>query len=128
MKRIAAVLFILALQAVQANAQRFYAYVLDLGADYVELAWGTTNGDNTIGRSSPSFGDATVEIAGRTLLSSGNQITVAELAPDRYYTYKDSIKERPVGQGEFRTWAAKAQKLKFFAISDYGPAKGPQYL
>ena len=58
-KRVAALLFVLAFQA---NAQRFYTYVFDLGPDYVELAWGTTGGDNTIGRSSPSFGDATVEI------------------------------------------------------------------
>jgi len=124
----AALLFVLSLQALPVSAQRFYTYVLDLGPDYVELAWGTTGGDNTIGRSSPSFGDATVEIAGRTLLSRGNQITVGELAPDRAYTYKISIKGRPVGQGEFRTWEAKAQKLTFFALGDYGTGKGPQYL
>jgi len=128
-KRVAALLFVLALQAaLPANAQRFYTYVLDLGADYVELAWGTTAGENTIGRSSPSFGDATVEIGGRTLVSRGNQTTVGQLTPDHSYTYKVSIKGRPVGQGEFRTWAAKAQKLTFFAIGDYGTGKGPQYL
>jgi hypothetical protein len=101
LKRVAGLLFVLALQA---NAQqRFYTYVLDLGAEFVELGWGTTEGDNTIGRSSPSFGDATVEIAGRTLLSSGNHITVGQLTADHAYTYKISIKGRPVGQGEFRT-------------------------
>jgi tartrate-resistant acid phosphatase type 5 len=127
-KRVAALVFVLALQALPANAQRFYTYVLDLGADYVELAWGTTQGDNTIGRSSPSFGEATVEIAGRSLVSRGNQITVGDLAADHSYTYKVSIKGRPVGQGEFRTWAAKGQKLTFFAIGDFGTGGGPQYL
>src|SRR5258708_12510143 len=104
----AALLFVLALQALPASAQRFYTYVLDLGPDYVELAWGTTGGDNTIGRSSPSFGDATVEIAGRTLLSRGNQITVGELAPDRPYTYKVSTNGRPPVQREFPTLSANA--------------------
>jgi hypothetical protein len=126
LKRVAGLLFVLALQA---NAQqRFYTYVLDLGAEFVELGWGTTEGDNTIGRSSPSFGDATVEIAGRTLLSSGNHITVGQLTADHAYTYKISIKGRPVGQGEFRTWQAKATKLTFFAIGDYGTGRAPQYL
>src|SRR5258708_13188773 len=123
----AALLFVLALQALPASAQRFYTYVRDLVPDYVELAWGTAGGDNTIGRSSPSFGDATVEIAGRTLLSRGNQITVGELAPDRAYTYKVSIKGRPLGQGKFRTWAAKCQNLTLFAIRDYAAANVPQY-
>jgi tartrate-resistant acid phosphatase type 5 len=126
LKRVAGLLFVLAFLA---NAQqRFYTYVLDLGADYVELGWGTTEGDNTIGRSSPSFGDATIEIAGRTLLSKGNQITVAQLAADRSYTYKVSIKGRQIGQGEFRTWQAKATKLTFFAIGDFGTGKAAQYL
>jgi len=121
----ALLLFVLALPAA---AQKFYTYVRDLGPDYAELAWGTTNGQNTIGRSAPSPGEATVQIAGRTLVTKANQITVGELAPDREYAYKVSIAGATIGQGEVRTWAVKAQKLVFFAIGDYGTGKSPQYL
>ena len=58
--------------AVSANAQKFYTYIEDLGPDYVELAWGTTDGFNTIGRSSPSHGPAIIKIDGRTLSSTLN--------------------------------------------------------
>lgn len=113
--------------AFHANAQKFYTYVMDLGPDYVQLAWGTTAGENTIGRSSPSFGEATVEIANRKLLAVGNSITVGDLAPDRSYKYTVSLHGRVLGQGEVRTWAAKSEKLSFFVVGDFGTGKGPQY-
>ena len=113
--------------AFHANAQKFYTYVMDLGPDYVQLAWGTTAGENTIGRSSPSFGEATVEIANRKLLAVANSITVGDLAPDRSYKYTVSLRGRMVGQGEVRTWAAKSEKLSFFVVGDFGTGKGPQY-
>jgi tartrate-resistant acid phosphatase type 5 len=113
--------------AFHADAQKFYTYVLDLGPNYVQLAWGTTAGDNTIGRSAPSFGNATVEIADRKLISVGNSITVADLAPDRSYKYKVSLHGRTLGQGEVRTWAAQSQKLTFFVVGDFGNGKPPQY-
>ena len=115
-------LFLLA-WASHANAQKFYTYVMDLGPDYVQLAWGTTAGENTIGRSSPSFGDATVEIAGRKLISVGNSITVGDLAPDHSYKYTVSLHGRMLGQGEVRTWAANAQRLTFFVVGDFGNGK-----
>ena len=87
---------------------------MDLGPDYVQLAWGTTAGENTIGRSSPSFGDATVEIADRKLFSVGNSITVGDLAPDHSYKYKVSLHGTVLGQGEFRTWAAMSRKAHVF--------------
>lgn len=109
------------------NAQKFYTYVMDLGPDYVQLAWGTTAGENTIGRSSPSFGDATVEIADRKLFSVGNSITVGDLAPDHSYKYKVSLHGTVLGQGEFRTWAAMSGRLTFFVVGDFGNGKAPQY-
>jgi tartrate-resistant acid phosphatase type 5 len=119
-------LFLLAF-ACHANAQKFYTYVMDLGPDYVQLAWGTTTGDNTIGRSSPSFGNATVEIAGQKLISVGNSITVGDLAPDHSYKYSVSLRGRTLGQGEVRTWAANSQRLTFFVVGDFGDGKAPQY-
>ncbi|HEX5226430.1 MAG TPA: metallophosphoesterase [Bryobacteraceae bacterium] len=113
--------------AYNANAQKFYTYVLDLGPDYVQLGWGTTAGENTIGRSSPSFGDATVEIANRKLIAVGNSITVAGLTPDHSYKYTVSLHDKMLGQGEVRTWAAKSQTLTFFLIGDFGTGKGPEY-
>jgi tartrate-resistant acid phosphatase type 5 len=110
-----------------ANAQKFYTYVMDLGPDYVQLAWGTTTGENTIGRSSPSFGDATVDIAGRKLISVGNSITVGDLAADHTYPYTVSLHGHTLGQGEFRTWAAQTQRLTFFVVSDFGNGKAPEY-
>ncbi len=118
---------ILVAWAVPACAQQFFTYVMDLGPDYVQLAWGTTAGENTIGRSSPSFGDATVEIAGRKLISVGNSITVGDLAPDHSYNYTVSLHGKMLGQGEVRTWAAKSQQLTFFVVGDFGNGKAPQY-
>jgi hypothetical protein len=113
--------------AVPACAQQFFTYVMDLGPDYVQLAWGTTAGENTIGRSSPSFGEATVEIAGRKLISVGNSITVGDLAPDHSYKYTVSLHGKMLGQGDVRTWAAKSQQLTFFVVGDFGNGKAPQY-
>ena len=113
--------------AVHANAQKFYTYVMDLGPTYVQLAWGTTAGDNTIGRSSPSFGEATVEIAGRKLIAVGNSATVGDLAPDHVYKYTVTLRGTVLGQGEVRTWAADSQKLTFIVIGDFGTGQAPQY-
>ncbi len=113
--------------AFHADAQKFYTYVMDLGPDYLQLAWGTTAGENTIGRSSPSFGDATVEIANRKLIAVGNSITVGDLTPDRSYKYSVSLHGRVLGQGEVRTWAANSQKLTFFVVGDFGNGEAPQY-
>ena len=124
-KRAVAFLFALALGA---DAQKFYTYVEDLGSDYVDLAWGTADGHNTIGRSAPSHGEATVQIDGRTLVTRANQITVGSLSPDHEYSYKVSIGKTAVGQGEVRTWAAKSQRLVFFVIGDFGTGRAPQYL
>lgn len=118
---------LLTLVASAAYPQKFYSYVLDLGPNYVELAWGTLNGVNTIGRSSPSHGNATIKIANRTLSSSLNYVTVGALEPDHEYTYEIAIGNTKVGQGQVRTWAEKADKLAFYVIGDYGTGTRVQY-
>ena len=110
-----------------ANAQKYYTYLLDLGPNYVEIAWGTTTGVNTIGRSSTSHGPATIKIDGRTISSTLNYVTVGNLEPDHDYTYEIAIGQTKVGNGEFRTWADKTDKLTFFVIGDYGTGAEPQY-
>ena len=118
------VLFVLALPA---SAQKYYTYVTDLGPTYVELSWGTADGVNTIGRSAPSRGEATVEVAGRKIVTRANQVVVGDLVADRQYGYKVSIGSTELGQGEFRTWSAQSQRLVFFVIGDFGTGKAPQY-
>jgi tartrate-resistant acid phosphatase type 5 len=107
-------------------AQKYYVYVDDLGPDYVQLAWGTTDGDNTIGRSSTSHGEATIKAAGRTLVSRSNTVTISGLEPDHSYSYEVSIHNQRIGQGQVRTWAAQATKLCFFVIGDYGTGNDVQ--
>ncbi len=123
MSRLLAFFFI----AVLAHAQKFYTYVEDLGPDYVELAWGTTDGFNTIGRSSPSHGSAMIRIDGRTLSSTLNFVTVGNLKPDTEYTYEVAIGRTKVGSGNVRTWVAKTDRVVFFVIGDYGTGQQPQY-
>ena len=47
--------------------KKFFTYVGDVGPDHALIAWGTTAGENTIGRSSRSHGPAVVRIDGRNL-------------------------------------------------------------
>ena len=118
---------LLALSAASAWAQKFYTYIDDLGPDYVQLAWGTTAGDNTIGRSSVSHGEAVIKIDRRTLQSRPNTVTVSGLQPDHTYTYEISIGGKKIGEGQIRTWAAQSNKLCFFVIGDYGTGTRVQY-
>src|SRR5579885_1895582 len=120
-----AVLLLLVFSAA-AWSQKYYVYVDDLGPDYVQLSWGTTDGDNTIGRTSVSHGEATVKIAGRSVVSRSNTVTVSGLEPDHAYTYEVSLGTRNIGQGQVRTWAAQATKLCFFVIGDYGTGNDVQ--
>jgi tartrate-resistant acid phosphatase type 5 len=119
---------LLCVLAMPAGAQKYYTYITDLGPNYVEISWGTTDGFNTIGRSAPSRGEATVEMAGRKVLTRANQAVVADLTPDHDYTYKVSIGGVAIGQGEVHTWAEKSQRLVFFVVGDFGTGGPAQYV
>ena len=58
-------LFAFAAFSAIASAQKFYTYIGNLSSDSSLIAWGTLDGVNTIGRSSPSHGEATIRIDGR---------------------------------------------------------------
>ena len=110
-----------------AFAQKFYTYVGDLGPTNVLLAWGTTAGENTIGRSSKSHGPAEVRIDGRNLqVVDKNWIDVTGLKPDTEYPYEVLVNRKAVGKGRARTWAEKADKLRFFVIGDFGSGDSAQ--
>ena len=119
--------WLLAVFAANAWCQKYYTYVDDLGPDYVQIAWGTTDDDNTIGRTSASHGEATIRINGRTITSRPNNVTISGLLPDHVYPYEISIGGRGIGVGEVRTWAEQADKLCFFVIGDYGTGSRVQY-
>jgi hypothetical protein len=107
--------------------QRYYTYVGNISADSVLLAWGTADGPNTIGRSSPSHGVATVKIADRTLTASANWLVAGNLKPDTKYPYQVLVGTKTVGQGVVRTWPATATRLVFFVIGDFGNGSRTEY-
>ena len=106
--------------ALAAYGQRYYTYVGNLTSDSVLLAWGTADGVNTIGRSSPSHGNATVRIAGKTIDSRQNWVVVGNLKPDTVYPYEVLLDGRQIAQSVVQTWAEHDNKLVFFVIGDYG--------
>ena len=89
------------------------------------IAWGTTQGgagQNTIGRDSTPLGKAQVRIADQTLAAEHNWIEVKGLRPDTSYPYEVDLDGRRIGGSVVRTWPARATRLTFFVIGDYGDA------
>ena len=112
--------FVLLIAAHAAFGQKFYAYIGNLASDSALLAWGTTDGANTIGRSSPSHGDAVIRMAGQTITSRKNWVVVGGLKPDTDYPYQITLNEKTIGQGSVHTWPTQATRLVFFVLGDYG--------
>jgi hypothetical protein len=109
------------------QAQKYYTYVGELGPDHVTLAWGTTGGDNTIGRSSSPIGTVKVRVGSNEVtVSDRNWVVVRGLQPDTEYDYQISLGSKKIAQASVRTWASKASKLRFFVIGDYGTGDSRQ--
>ncbi|MBC8164560.1 MAG: hypothetical protein H7Y20_01665, partial [Bryobacteraceae bacterium] len=91
--------FLIALAASAAPpVQKFYTYVGEAGADHVTIAWGTTSGDNTIGRSSKSAGPAIVRVGTReTAVSDTNWTVIRGLEPDTEYDYEVRLSGQKIG-------------------------------
>ncbi len=107
--------------------QKFYAYIGDVAPTEVLIAWGTTTGENTIGRSSASLGPATVRIDGRTIeVTDKNWTLITGLKPDTNYPYEVLLKGRSVEKSQVRTWPEKSEKLRFFVIGDWGSGDSAQ--
>lgn len=118
--RAMAVLLLLAAAAPGWAAKR-YVYVGDLGPTHALIAWGATSGNNTIGRSSPPLGKAEVKIGGRSIPEAAhNWVRVTGLLPDNSYEYEVTLDGGRMGGGRLRTWAARADRLAFFVIGDFG--------
>jgi hypothetical protein len=110
-----------------AEAQKFYTYIGDTGPTHALIAWGTADGVNTIGRSSPSHGKATVRVGEQTIESEQNWTIVRNLEPAKEYEYEVRIGKTKVGGSKFRTWPAQSDKLVFFVIGDMGNGSSEQY-
>jgi hypothetical protein len=118
---------LLACLPIVAHAQKFYTYVGDLGPTHAVIAWGTTAGDNTIGRSSRSHGKAVVKIDGKDIaVSDKNWTLVQGLKPDTNYPYQVLLGGRSIANSQLRTWAEKSDKLRFFVIGDFGSGDDAQ--
>jgi tartrate-resistant acid phosphatase type 5 len=121
------VVFILLVALCSAHAQKFYTYIGDIGPNHVLIAWGTTAGENTIGRSSQSHGPAVVRIDGRDLqVTDKNWLAIPNLKPDTDYPYEVLVKGRSIGKSQIRTWPEKSEKLRFFVIGDWGSGDAAQ--
>ncbi len=108
-------------------AQKYFVYVGDLGPAHALIAWGTAQGKNTIGRGSPPLGRVEVKIAGRTIVEEArNWAPVTGLQPDTPYDYEVALNGRRIGGGRLRTWAARADRLTFFVIGDFGKGNSGQ--
>lgn len=120
-------MFVAACLAAPALAQKFYTYVGDAGPDHILLAWGTTAGVNTIGRTSRPHGKATVRIGGQEItVSDRNWTIVRNLEPDTEYTYEVLLNGSRIGSAKVRTWPQKSEKLRFFVIGDFGTGDSTQ--
>jgi hypothetical protein len=98
-----------------------------MGPTHALIAWGTTDGVNTIGRSSRPAGKATVSVGSQTIESERNWTIVRNLEPAKEYEYEVRIGERKIGGAKFKTWPVQSDKLVFFVIGDMGNASSEQY-
>lgn len=105
-----------------------YVWVARLGARSATLAWGSTKGSDSIGRSATAMAAAEVVLNGRTLPPSDHNFRdIDQLDPDTEYNYAVRLSGRQIGNGSFRTWPSDSQKLTFFVIGDYGNDSPAQY-
>lgn len=118
---------LLLLSVVSAAGQTVYTYVGELGTDHVTLAWGTTTGENTIGRSSKAMGAVKVRVGTtETVVSDKNWTIVRGLTPDTEYDYELTLNGRKIGGSKIRTWPEKSEKLRFFVLGDWGTGDSAQ--
>ena len=117
------------LWAAAAGAQEFRVYVGQIGPASVLIAWGKTAGaGNTIGRASRSWGKALLRVGDHTVeAAQNNWAEVRGLRPDTVYDYEVAVEGRRIAGGRVRTWPARADRLTFFVIGDFGNGSSKQY-
>jgi hypothetical protein len=111
------------LVALPVAAQTAYTYIGQITSNSVLIAWGTATGrrgENSIGRDSASMGQARVTLGEQSVSTDQNWIELRNLRPDTSYDYVVQVNEKKIGDGKVRTHAAKATRLAFFVIGDFG--------
>jgi Calcineurin-like phosphoesterase len=106
-------------------AGKFYSYIGQIESRSVLIAWGTTDGSNTIGRDSASMGEATVSLGSLEQKTTKNWVIFAGLEPEHSYEYAVTVKDHH-GSGRVRTFPEHATQLRFFVIGDYGTGAAGQ--
>ncbi len=106
--------------------QAAHAYVGGVESRSALIAWGTTAGTNTIGRSSSPMGKATLTVGEQKLSPTQNWAVVNNLEPDHEYRYEVTVDDKKIGDGKFRTWPEHATSLCFFVLGDYGTGTDAQ--
>ena len=115
--------------ALPLTAQTVYTYVGQITSSSVLIAWGTAagrSGNNTIGRDSASLGRARVKIGDQTLNTEKSWIQATDLRPDTSYAYQVMVDDKKLGEGTVRTYPARANRLVFLVIGDYGNGSSKQ--
>ncbi|MDQ6679263.1 MAG: metallophosphoesterase [Acidobacteriota bacterium] len=110
-----------------AFAEAVYTYVGNLDATSVLIAWGSTKGPNTIGRSSGPLGKAVLTVGDRKIDSSRNWAVADGLEPDHDYHYEVAVDGKKIGEGRVHTWPQHATALCFFVLGDYGTGTEAQF-
>jgi len=106
----------------KADPPEFHVYVGRITSTSVLLAWGTTSGDDTIGRGSPSHGPAEVTLNGllRPAPSDQNWTEIGGLESDRSYQYAVRLNGQTIGTGSVRTYPRNPRRLAFLVLGDFG--------
>jgi hypothetical protein len=110
-----------------ASSAKLYTYIGSISPDSVVVAWGTTEGSNTIGRTSRPHGKAIVRVGTQQAeVTDHNWASVGGLQPDTEYDYEVRVSGTRVGAGKVRTWPLKSERLRFFVIGDFGTGDSNQ--
>ncbi len=116
-------LVLLAAGALSAPAQ-LHVYLGQITSRSALLAWGSTSGLNTIGRTSPVAGKAEVTVDSRPVpVPPGQNWVDIPLSPATRYHYRVALDGRAIGEGDLRTYPDQADRLCFLVIGDYGTGK-----
>jgi 3',5'-cyclic AMP phosphodiesterase CpdA len=99
-----------------------FVYVGHVGTTSATIAWGTTAGVNTIGKTSTPMGRAVVAVDTLAPLAvdGRNWVDVTSLRPDTSYPYRVQVNGVDIGGGAFRTGPVTADRVRFVVLGDFG--------
>lgn len=122
-------LFIHFTLVMQAADRPIRTYVASLGENSCTLAWGRLDGGdaNWVGRSARGIGEVTIRMGNQTRTTTQSWIRLEGLSADTTYDYSLSVGATPFARGRIRTWPARATRLSYLVIGDWGNGSALQY-